>query len=80
MARGTPVVASNSGGPTESVRHLKSGFLLDKDPGNWTRVMNRIKDNEMERNEISRFAKEYACREFSLKFMGEKLAKEISLA
>lgn len=78
MARGTPVIAINSGGPVESVKDGKSGFLLDKDPKNWSQVMEKLKSEEKLRQSIKKFAAEYACKEFSLKFMGDQLAKELS--
>ena len=75
MARGTPVVANRSGGPIESVKDGKSGFLLDKDPENWSRVMLKLINDPKSRSEMKKFAKDYACNEFSLKYMGELLDK-----
>jgi alpha-1,3/alpha-1,6-mannosyltransferase len=77
MARGTPVIAMNSGGPVESVRDGLSGFLMAKDPKEWAKKMEVMgKDGEM-RKKIGEYARKYACEEFSLRKMGEKMTEKL---
>jgi alpha-1,3/alpha-1,6-mannosyltransferase len=39
MSLGLPVIAVNSGGPTESVAHRKTGFLCNQDPPEFAQAM-----------------------------------------
>jgi alpha-1,3/alpha-1,6-mannosyltransferase len=39
MSLGLPVIAVNSGGPTESVAHYKTGFLCNQDPAEFAQAM-----------------------------------------
>ena len=79
MARGTPVIAINSGGPTESVKNGVTGFLLGKNKEEWHQCMENLQTNAKLREKIGISARNYAHEEFSLKSMGQKMHKEIML-
>lgn len=42
MASGRPVIACDSGGPTESVRHETTGFLCKPSPGAFAHAMQTL--------------------------------------
>jgi glycosyltransferase involved in cell wall biosynthesis len=74
MARGTPVIAINSGGPTESVKHEQSGYLIEKNEKSWAKRMELLQNDPSLRKTIGNYAKAYSHEEFSLKSMGKKLS------
>ena len=78
MARGAPVIAIKSGGPTESVKDKKTGFLLEISPKDWAEQMEKIQNDNKLREKISLQAAKYACEEFSLSSMAQKLDKSLS--
>ncbi|KAL2817740.1 UDP-Glycosyltransferase/glycogen phosphorylase [Aspergillus cavernicola] len=80
MRAGIPVLASNTGGPLETIVEGETGWLRDAtDPAQWTEVMEKvlyhIDEKEIER--MAGAASERVEREFSLRAMGEKLEAEI---
>ena len=42
MEKGIPVIAVNNGGPTETVEHEKTGFLVPNNPIKWSEYMTLI--------------------------------------
>jgi alpha-1,3/alpha-1,6-mannosyltransferase len=42
MSLGTPVIAVNSGGPLETVKHNETGYLCEEDPGQFMEAMLKI--------------------------------------
>lgn len=75
MHRGVPVLAANTGGPTETVVEGKTGWLRDvKKLGEWTEVMRKVlvdlSANEVE--EIGRNGKDRVEGEFSRTTMAER--------
>ena len=79
MARGTPVLAINSGGPIESVKNGLSGYLLEQNEKQWAECMQKFIDDPKIRKKFAEFAQKYAHDEFSLRSMGEKLSKALLL-
>ncbi|KAL4816912.1 hypothetical protein BDW67DRAFT_161111 [Aspergillus spinulosporus] len=80
MRAGIPVLASNTGGPLETIVEGKTGWLRDAgDVPAWTNVIERVLyqlgADELQR--MSMAAKERVEAEFSLRAMGEKLEGEI---
>ncbi|KAL4920525.1 hypothetical protein BDW62DRAFT_215832 [Aspergillus aurantiobrunneus] len=80
MRAGIPVLASNTGGPLETIIEGVTGWLRDAtDIPSWTAVMDKVlyqmSESELER--MSMAAKERVEAEFSLRAMGEKLETEI---
>ena len=82
MHAGLPVLASNTGGPLETIVEGETGWLRDANAvDGWTAVMNKVL-YEMSEQEIERMAaagKARTERHFSLKAMGDRLEEEISI-
>ncbi|KAL2821474.1 hypothetical protein BJX63DRAFT_217371 [Aspergillus granulosus] len=80
MRAGIPVLASNTGGPLETIVDGETGWLRDAtDDAQWTAVLDRVlyQLNEKDLRRMSELARERVEREFSLRAMGEKLEGEI---
>lgn len=81
MLAGLPVLASNTGGPLETVVEGETGWLRDAHAAKeWTAVMDKVLYG-MSQKEVDRMAaagKARARREFSLTAMGDRLEEEIS--
>ncbi|KAF2268812.1 mannosyltransferase [Lojkania enalia] len=83
MLAGTPVLAANEGGPTETVISGQTGWLRDvKKVQDWTEVM-RIAledgDGEERLKEMGKWGKERVTSEFSKEKMAERLENEIQI-
>ncbi|KAF9694715.1 hypothetical protein EKO04_007593 [Ascochyta lentis] len=81
MLAGTPVLAANEGGPTETVVSGQTGWLRDVSKVNdWTEVM-RIAledgDGEQRMKEMGKWGRERVFAEFSKEKMAERLETEI---
>lgn len=81
MLQGLPVLASNTGGPLETIVEGETGWLRDAHATEeWTAVMDKVLFG-MSQKELDRMAtagKARAEREFSLTAMGDRLEEEIS--
>ncbi|KAK3320741.1 mannosyltransferase [Cercophora scortea] len=76
MLRGVPVLAANTGGPTETVVEGVTGWLRDPgDVGAWTEVMDRVLNRmgEEERGRMGRAGVERVKGHFAEAQMGERL-------
>ncbi|MDY6771246.1 MAG: glycosyltransferase, partial [Candidatus Nanohaloarchaea archaeon] len=74
MACGTPVAAIDHKGPAELVEDGRSGFLLSRDPDDWTAVLREfIGDDrsmrESARHRAEQFSWERAARQYEEKLM-----------
>lgn len=83
MLAGTPVLAANEGGPTETVISGQTGWLRDvSKTSEWTEVM-RIAledgDGEKRLEEMGRWGRERVIAEFSKEKMAERLEVEMQL-
>jgi alpha-1,3/alpha-1,6-mannosyltransferase len=82
MLAGTPVLAANEGGPTETVVSGQTGWLRDVSEDNdWTEVMRiALEDGEGEQRlkEMGKWGRERVIAEFSKEKMAERLEMEIS--
>ena len=81
MLAGTPVLAANEGGPTETVISGQTGWLRDVSKiSDWTEVM-RIAledgDGEQRLKEMGKWGRERVIAEFSKEKMAERLETEI---
>jgi alpha-1,3/alpha-1,6-mannosyltransferase len=81
MLTGTPVLAANEGGPTETVISGQTGWLRDVSKvSDWTEVM-RIAledgDGEQRLKEMGKWGRVRVVAEFSKEKMAERLEKEI---
>ncbi|XP_009769704.1 uncharacterized protein [Nicotiana sylvestris] len=73
MAAYKPVIACNSGGPVESVRHGVTGFLCDPSPREFSLAMaNLIQDPHMA-EKMGQDSHEHVTRSFSTKIFGQHL-------
>lgn len=82
MLVGTPVLAANEGGPTETVISGQTGWLRDVNKvQDWTEVM-RIAledgDGEVRLKEMGKWGKERVIAEFSKEKLAERLETEIT--
>ncbi|PYH90608.1 alpha-1,3-mannosyltransferase alg-2 [Aspergillus ellipticus CBS 707.79] len=81
MRAGVPVLASNTGGPLETIVEGETGWLRDaKVDADWTAVMDKVLYgmDQADLDRMSVVAKKRVEREFSLTAMGEKLDGEIA--
>ncbi|KAJ5098632.1 Glycosyl transferase family 1 [Penicillium argentinense] len=82
MHAGLPVLASNTGGPLESIVEGITGWLRDAtEIEEWTKVMDKVlyDMSEDETAKMARAGKERTEKEFSLTAMGNRLESEISV-
>lgn len=79
MGRSTPVIAMKSGGPTESVVHGETGYLIntDKTGGDWNDFMETLQNDVKLRKNLGENGKKHANRYFSLTGMRYQLDKEL---
>ncbi|KAJ5558374.1 hypothetical protein N7461_002346 [Penicillium sp. DV-2018c] len=81
MRVGLPVLASNTGGPLETIAEGVTGWLRDAHADEeWTAVMDKALYGltEEDRKRMALAGKERAQQEFSLTAMGDRLEEEIS--
>lgn len=81
MHAGLPVLASNTGGPLETIVEGETGWLRDAHAvDEWTAVMDKVlyQLTPKEIEKIAAAGKIRAEREFSLTAMGDRLEEEIS--
>lgn len=81
MRVGLPVLASNTGGPLETIVEGKTGWLRDAHMDDeWTAVMDKVLYglSQKELGDIAAAGKLRAQQEFSLTAMGDRLEDEIS--
>lgn len=80
MRAGIPVLASNTGGPLETIVEGETGWLRDaNNVQDWTDVMDKVLYG-LDQESTQRMAvagKARAEKEFSLTAMGDRLEKEI---
>ncbi|KAL2828821.1 putative alpha-1,2-mannosyltransferase [Aspergillus pseudoustus] len=80
MRAGIPVLASNTGGPLETIVEGETGWLCDAtDDAQWTAVLDKVlyQLSEKELKRMSAAARKRVENEFSLRAMGENLKGEI---
>ncbi|KAH8425251.1 GDP-Man:Man(1)GlcNAc(2)-PP-dolichol alpha-1,3-mannosyltransferase [Aspergillus melleus] len=80
MRAGIPVLASNTGGPLETIVEGETGWLRDaKVDADWTAVMDNVLYgmDQTELDRMSAAAKKRVENEFSLTAMGDSLEEEI---
>lgn len=72
MAAGRPVVACNSGGPTESVPDGRGGFLCDPTPAAWAEALEALLDSKAA-GKMGGAARAHVADAFSRGAFGERL-------
>ncbi|GFF31476.1 alpha-1,3/1,6-mannosyltransferase alg-2 [Aspergillus lentulus] len=81
MRAGIPVLASNTGGPLETIVEGETGWLRDATVvADWTAVMDRVLYgmNQKDLDRMSAASKARVEKEFSLTAMGDRLEEEIA--
>ncbi|EAW13172.1 GDP-Man:Man(1)GlcNAc(2)-PP-dolichol alpha-1,3-mannosyltransferase [Aspergillus clavatus NRRL 1] len=81
MRAGIPVLASNTGGPLETIVEGETGWLRDATVvADWTAVMDRVlyKTDRKELDRMSAASRARVENKFSLTAMGDRLEEEIS--
>jgi alpha-1,3/alpha-1,6-mannosyltransferase len=78
MVCGVPVLACDTGGPTESICSTppseRTGWLCPPDPDAWAEILGEILNlSEVERKELGERGKERARRMFSMKSMAREM-------
>lgn len=82
MQHGLPVLASNTGGPLETIVEGKTGWLRDiSKVDDWTAVMNKVLHGmtEPEIEEIAQNGKERVREQFTRRIMAKKFHDEMSM-
>lgn len=74
MVRGTPVIASQSGGPLETIKHGETGFLLNKETALWASEMQRLYHDADYRNNLGSEGRQHVLGSFTLASLQRKLA------
>ncbi|TKX50171.1 glycosyltransferase [Halorubrum sp. ASP121] len=76
MACGTPVVAFDATGPSDSVDHRKNGYLAEPyDPKDLARGINWVLEDQKRRSDLSKQARMKAKEEFSLEVAANRYKK-----
>ena len=77
MAAYKPVIACNSGGPTETVKHEVTGFLCDPTPQGFSLAMGKfIQDPDLAQR-MGECARQHVVESFSNKVFGQYLNQYI---
>jgi alpha-1,3/alpha-1,6-mannosyltransferase len=73
MAAGRPVVAVNSGGPVETVRHEETGLLCEPTPRVFAAALARLISNRHEAEQMGRAGRAHVAQHFSQAAFGSRL-------
>lgn len=68
-----PVIACNSGGPTESIKHGSTGFLCNSTADDFADAMVQLLEDEHKRKQMGEAAHQRVCKKFSLTTFTDKL-------
>jgi len=77
MYAGKPVIAINSGGPTETVVHGETGLLVNEDPVHFAEAMARIVNNRKEKENFGFKGKKRFVSNFSFTAFSNQLESTI---
>ena len=84
MLARTPVLAANTGGPTETVLDNDTGWLRAvDDPSNWTKVMHNILTGEVSPKKLASMGakgREWVVQNFSKATMAQRLVQSMDEA
>ena len=79
MVRGTPVLATNTGGPTEVIQDGETGFLRGAAPIKFAEAMSLLVTDEERRIKMGLAAKQHALKSFSMISLMRNLQSQIDL-
>ncbi|EHA8590934.1 putative Sucrose synthase 2 [Cocos nucifera] len=77
MAAQKPVIACNSGGPVETIKHGVTGFLCDPTPLEFSRAMSRLVTDPEMAVRMGKEARNHVKQKFSTKTFGEQLNRYV---
>ena len=77
MGAQKPVIACNSGGPVETIRHDVTGFLCDPTPLEFSRVMFKLVSDPRIAERMGKEARQHVCETFSTKMFGQRLNRYV---
>ncbi|XP_074311172.1 uncharacterized protein LOC141647036 [Silene latifolia] len=77
MAAYKPVIACNSGGPTETVKHEVTGFLCDPTPNDFSCAMAKLVENVELARKMGLEARQHVVDSFSTEVFGDNLNQYI---
>ncbi|XP_021769755.1 alpha-1,3/1,6-mannosyltransferase ALG2-like [Chenopodium quinoa] len=77
MAAYKPVIACNSGGPTETIKHEVTGFLCDPNPQEFSLAMGKLIQDPNLAGKMGKEARQHVIESFSTKVFGQRLNKYI---
>jgi len=66
MASGRPVIASPGGGPSETVVHGETGFIVPPDPKKWAKKIGELLNDDERRHKMGILARERVEAKFSI--------------
>jgi alpha-1,3/alpha-1,6-mannosyltransferase len=78
MAAGRPVIAVDSGGPRETIRHGETGFLCQPTPESFAEAFRRLVVEPVEAERMGQAGRARVVRSFSLTAFGERLNQIIN--
>ncbi|PHT57501.1 Alpha-1,3/1,6-mannosyltransferase ALG2 [Capsicum annuum] len=73
MAAYKPVIACNSGGPVETVKHGVTGFLCDPNPKEFASAMSNFIQDPHLSEKMGQDARQHVAESFSTKIFGQHL-------
>lgn len=77
MAAQKPVIACNSGGPVETVKHEETGFLCDPNPQEFSLAMAKLLENPQVAERMGKEARKHVTESFSTTIFGQRLNQYI---
>lgn len=77
MAAQKPVIACNSGGPVETVKHEVTGFLCDPNPLEFAKSMSKLMADPEMAAKMGKEARRHVTEKFSTKSFGEQLNRYV---
>lgn len=77
MAAYKPVIACNSGGPTETIKHEVTGFLCDPTPHEFSLAMEKFIQNPKLAEKMGEEARQHVVESFSTEVFGQHLNQYI---
>lgn len=78
MAAGKPVIACNSGGPKESVKHGVTGLLCEPTPQSFSQAMSLLLGDHTKASSMGWAARQHVQEQFSREIFGLRLNKFIT--
>ncbi|WOL14292.1 hypothetical protein Cni_G23072 [Canna indica] len=77
MAAKKPVIACNSGGPLETIKHDVTGFLCEPTPSEFSQAMSKLVNDPEIAARMGEAARNHVTEKFSTKTFGEQLNRYV---